>query len=149
MTKRKHMSVATQRDAALHALGLYGFELEYDHMPPLGLRERILDNQGNIIGYIPDENDPRYIVPMIKEAHRRKTNGKPHDASSGDIHKVAKGRRLHKKHEEFRRRLLSKGSEQIEERPKKRQWPSRKFGTRPKGEAHGHEQEIEKDNAAY
>lgn len=129
MTKRKHMSTGTRLDAALHALGLLGLEIQWDHNPPLGLRDTIKDEAGNIIGYIPDENDPRYIVPMIKQAHRDKTNGKKHDVSNGDIHKVHKARRLNKAQVEFQRRVLAREPSDKPERPKKK-WPSRKFATK-------------------
>lgn len=107
MSKRKHMPTSTKLDAALNALGMLGVEINWDHNPPLALREKILNDDGEVIGYIPDENDPRYIVPMIKADHLKKTNGKRHDVSNGDIHKIAKASRLGKKTEEFRRRLAS------------------------------------------
>lgn len=129
MTARKHMNLSVKLDSTLNQLGMLGLEIQWDHQPPLGMREKIRDEDGNVIGYIPDENDPRYIVPMIKDAHRLKTNGKPHDVSNGDIHKIAKASRIGKAEQEFRRRLLAKGEEPDEEKPKSR-WPKRKFASR-------------------
>lgn len=123
MPKRKHRPVWVERDACLHLLGLLGKQIEWNHVPPLAMREQVLDGDGNHVGYIPDENDPRYLVPMLKEAHRAATTGKPHDASNGDIHKIAKAKRLEKKQKEFRARLLAKGSDA--EQPPRRKWPSR------------------------
>lgn len=123
---RKHMGVSTKLDAALHRLGLFGLEIEWNHSPPLGMRDQIRDEDGNFIRYEPDENDPRYIVPMIKDEHRAATYGKRHDVSNGDTHKIWKARRLSKAEAEFRQRLLSKGEEQVQEKPK-RKIPSRKF----------------------
>lgn len=124
---RKHMPVSVKLNAALNALGLLGMTIEFDHQPPLAFREKVLDSDGHIVGYIPDENDPRYIVPMIRDAHRRKTNGKPHDASDGDIHKAAKIKRLTETEQEFRRRLLEP---EEREKPKATKWAKRKFPSR-------------------
>ena len=129
---RRHMPLSVKLDAALHALGLAGFAIQWDHQPPLGLREQIRDGDGNFLRYEPDENDPRYIVPMIKDGHRLKTSGRKHDASNGDIHKIAKVKRLNESQIEFRRRLLSPDPEpppRERERPKQK-IPSRKFRTR-------------------
>ena len=129
MGARKHMSTSIRLDAALNALGLLGLEIQWDHNPPLGLREKITDEAGNVIGYIPDENDPRYIVPMVKQAHRDKTNGKKHDVSNGDIHKIAKASRLSKAQEEFRQRVAN--PEPREPRPKSRMRHKRKSEPNP------------------
>ena len=124
---RKHMPVSVKLDAALHALGLLGMVIEFDHQPPLSFREPVKDSEGHIIGYIPDENDPRYIVPMIRDAHRAKTNGKKHDVSNGDIHKAGKIKRLSETEQEFRRKLLEP---EEREKPKATKWAKRKFSSR-------------------
>lgn len=130
---RRHMPLSVKLQAALHALGLAGFKINWDHQPPLGLRDKIYDEAGNFVCYDPDENDPRYIVPMIEDAHRAKTSGKRHDASNGDIHKIAKAKRLGESTDEFRRRLLAPTAEPDHgprrKRPK-RKFASRKFQTR-------------------
>lgn len=126
MSRRKHMPVSVKLEAALNALNMHGMSVQWDHNPPLAMREKVLNEDGELVGYIPDENDPRYIVPMITDLHRAKTNGKPHDASNGDIHKIAKLKRLSAKHEEFRRRLATPETREESERPKSR-WPKRKF----------------------
>ena len=126
MAKRPYMPLEVKVQAALNALGMKGFEVEWNHIPPLGLRER--DPQTG--DYIPPANDPDYIVPMIKEAHRALTNGNAATSADGDIHKIAKAKRIAKDPpggEEFRRRLLAKTPR--DERPTSK-WPKRKFQTR-------------------
>ena len=129
---RKHMNKQTKLDAALHCLGLLGVEIQWDHQPPLALRDKIFDVDGEFLRYEPDENDPRYIVPMVTGLHREKTNGKRHDASNGDTHKIAKAKRLSEANEEFRARLTNPPAR--EDRPK-RKWPSRKFARKGRNHA--------------
>lgn len=128
MSRRPHMSKGVKLQAALNALGMKGFEVEWNHIPALGLREWNED-AGD---YIPPANDPNYIVPMIKEAHKKLTNGNAATSADGDIHKIAKAKRMAKDPpggEEFRRRLLAKTPR--EDRPPSR-WAKRKFQTRAK-----------------
>lgn len=123
MAARRHMPLSVKLDAALNALGLLGIDVEWDHNPPLGLRER-----DPVTGrYTPDENDPRYIEPMVKQAHREKTVGHPATCADGDIHKIAKARRLEREMEEFRARLLERPRK--DDRPKNK-WPKRKMESR-------------------
>lgn len=121
------MSVSVKLNAALNALGLLGMTIEFDHQPPLAFRERVVNEEGEVIGYIPDENDPRYIVPMIRDAHREKTNGKKHDVSNGDIHKAGKIKRLSETEQEFRRKLLEP---EEREKPTATKWAKRKLSSR-------------------
>lgn len=118
--RRKHMPMRVKLDAVLHILGLLGMEIEWHHCPALGLRE--YDPETGL--YTPDENDPRYIVPLIKAVHRRITNGTPATSADGDIHKIAKAKRLSADQERFRARLLEKPPR--EERPRTK-WPKRKL----------------------
>jgi hypothetical protein len=120
---RPHMSKGVKLQAALNALGLKGFEVEWNHIPPLALREY----DHHLGDYIPAANDPDYIVPMIKEAHRALTNGNPATCADGDIHKIAKAKRIAKDPpggDEFRRKLLAPTP--LEDRPRSK-WPKRKF----------------------
>lgn len=131
--RRKHRPVSVERDACLHALGLLGQEIEWNHVPPLALREKLFDANGVHVGYYPDENDPRYLVPMPKADHRAATNGKPHDASGGDIHKIAKAKRLERQTEEFRARLMAKAIKaDVKEAFRRSRWPSRPFRNKAK-----------------
>jgi len=86
---RKHLSLSVRLRAALYALGLDPDDIQWDHSPPLALRERSLDGK-----YIPDECDPRYLVPMSRQAHKLKTHGGTAHKADGDIHKIAKAKRL-------------------------------------------------------
>jgi hypothetical protein len=102
--KRPHMPLAVKLAAALRLAGLDPAEaIEWDHDPPLGLRERTPEG-----GYIPDANDDRYIVPRQKKEHREKTNGTGATVADGDIHKIAKAKRLAKDSEAFRARVLAR-----------------------------------------
>jgi hypothetical protein len=126
--RRPHMSKTVKLQAALNALGLKGYEIEWNHIPALGLRDRDPETGA----YIPDANDPDFIVPMIKEAHRAMTNGIGGTCADGDIHKIWKARRIAKDApggEEFRRKLLAPIPR--EERPRSK-WPKRKFQSRKK-----------------
>jgi hypothetical protein len=120
MSPRRHMPLSVKLDSALHALGLLGMEIQWDHSPPLAMRP-VDPVTGDTI---PPANDPRYISPMIKDLHRVKTNGNAATCADGDIHKIAKARRISKKHEEFQRRILEPTPR--EDRPESK-WPSRKF----------------------
>jgi len=91
--KRKYRPVSVERDAALIKAGLDPNNVQWDHNPPLAMRS--YDEDTGL--YDPDENDPRFLVPMSKKDHAAKTHGKNHDVSDGDIHKIAKVKRLRKK----------------------------------------------------
>ena len=80
--------------AALRALKLDPDRVDWDHQPPLGLRERTPTG-----GYLPDELDPAGLVPMAPHEHDTKTNGTPPGqkvvtVANGDKHKIAKAKRL-------------------------------------------------------
>lgn len=106
-------------------LGLLGKPLDFDHQPPLALRE-IDPITGDTI---PPANDPRYIRPMLREQHREKTFGTKATTAGSDIHAIARVKRLSKKQEEFRQKMLEKLPK--EERPKSK-WPKRGFQRRQK-----------------
>ena len=63
--------------------------VEFDHDPPLSIRQPASD-------LMPTANDPRFIVPLAKPAHARKTNGDPAAPLSGDKARIAKAKRLTK-----------------------------------------------------
>lgn len=128
---RPHMPVRAKLEACLLKLGLPLVDTEFDHDPPLAMRERYTDENGRT-KYIPDANDPNHIVPRLKADHARKTNGKPHDKSDGDKHRIAKvNNRLKPGHEEFQRKMLlpDKGASKKTEK-KKFNWPKRKMQNR-------------------
>lgn len=71
--------------------------LDFDHQPPLMQRvwnEKAQDTE-------PPANDPRYLVPMARADHRKKTAKK-------DIPQIAKTKRLANDQEEFVRKILSR-----------------------------------------
>lgn len=95
--------------------GGFGEEgIDWDHLPALELRRK----QGS--KYHPDANDPRFLVPLPRLIHRRKTDGDPAKPLSGDKGKIAKAKRL-----EYSR--LGGAP-----RRSKRKWPRRAFPKRGK-----------------
>lgn len=123
--KRPHMPLSVKLAACLDMLGLTGEKIEWEHSVALKLRP-IDPETGDTI---PPANDPRYIRPMILSDHKTKTNGVPHIPLSGDLSKIAKTKRIERKHAEFQARLMAKqtGEEPETKSRAKRQWPKRKF----------------------
>lgn len=115
MTKRPHMPVSVQRDAALYALGLDPENVEWHHQPALSIRP--YDPQTG--RWTPDANNAKYIIPMAAEAHRERT--------PGDISTAAKVKRVEKRHAEFCGRLLAKSSGDDIRDVRRRRIPSRPF----------------------
>lgn len=114
--KRRHMPLLVKLEAALRALGLEPKDVEWDHSPPLAYRVWVPEKND----YDPPENDPRYIRPISKAEHRE-ISAKVHTPGA------AKTKRLSRKQEEFRQRMLAKGSPEPVEgeisRQKKRKFP--------------------------
>ena len=67
--------------------------IEYDHAVPLALG---------------GEDRPSNIRGVHKRCHSQKSRGKPATTAGSDIHAIAKSKRLSKKEQEFRARLLEK-----------------------------------------
>lgn len=95
MTTKEHRK-AIPLGVKLHAcLLLLGFTdediaggIQWDHQPALAFRE-IVDGK-----MVPDPNDPRYIRPMKRDAHKVKTSGRPHLTAGSDVHMAFKVKRL-------------------------------------------------------
>jgi hypothetical protein len=120
VSKRRYRPVWVERDAALNALGLLGKSIHYDHRPPLSHRY-----QDPVTGlYEPDENDPRYLYPVLAEVNKALADGDCRPLS-GDTSVAAKLKRNAKAEEEFRARILAK--EPGEPRQRKSRIPSRPF----------------------
>lgn len=86
-------------------------EVDYDHSPPIRLREVNAERTDTI----PPMNDPDHIFAMLPKCHARKTNGSKATSAGSDKHAIAKVRRL-----------------RGENKPKpKRTWPSRDIPARP------------------
>jgi hypothetical protein len=103
---RKEMSATQYLPLLLSKLGPGPWHL--DHEPPLMLRQRKGER------YIPDANNPDYLIWRTKEAHRIKTFVRGDGAQLSDAGKRRK---------EIRKRKRAT-------RPK-RKWPSRPFPSRP------------------
>jgi len=117
MSKRPHMGLRVQRDAALHALGLDPALVEWHHEPPLAIRSYD-DETGT---YAPDANDPRHIVPMAKQAHK--------DRYGADRSAIDKTARNESKWRRFCAQIAAKAG--LDDKPrdvkKHRRIPSRPF----------------------
>lgn len=127
MSKRRYRPISVERDAALNALGLLGSEINWDHRPPLSHRPR--DPATGL--YVPDENDPRFLFPVLKQTNQALNRG-THVPLSGDTSIAAKLKRIERKHEESRQRILAKDSVVPAPAPKRRARaiPSRPFAKR-------------------
>lgn len=55
-------------------LGCDVSQLRLDHNPALGARQKRQDRAGAIIGYIPDEHDPAFLIYRTVHGHHIKTN---------------------------------------------------------------------------
>lgn len=94
-------------------------QIEWDHCPPLMQREY----QPSHMDTIPAANDPEFLIPRAIKAHQKKT-------AQTDIPEIAKTKRLSDEQRQFRRRILSKTSNDLEtyrERPTRRKIASRRF----------------------
>ena len=94
-------------------------QIQWDHSPPIQQREYCKFDKDTI----PAANDPEFIIPRAIEVHQDKTAKK-------DIPEIAKTKRLSDDQREFRRRILSKNTENLEtshKRPAGRKIPSRPF----------------------
>lgn len=91
---RKAIPVGVKLHACLLLLGYTEEEiahgLRWDHFPALGLR--VVDPETGVM--TPAPNDPRYIRPMRIAEHDRKTFGSRATTAGGDIHAIAKVKRL-------------------------------------------------------
>ena len=127
--RRKHRPLSVERDAALNALGLLGKAIHWDHRPALS--HRPYDPATGL--YEPDENDPRYLYPVLAETNKALAVG-THVPLSGDTSIAAKLKRISKDQEEFRRKLLAKsGSESLSPPTvSSRKIPSRPFSRKRK-----------------
>ncbi|ABS14276.1 hypothetical protein Oant_1560 [Brucella anthropi ATCC 49188] len=124
--------------AALKRFGLTVEQVEFDHSPPLALRE-VDPATGDTI---PPQNDPNHIYMLTLDEHREKTFGrggtKRATVADGDVHKIAKAKRLNEEQQTFRRRLLERDESEQPKRTSK--WPKRPMGrkkpTKVKGRSH-------------
>ncbi|MGV6874528.1 hypothetical protein ACUSIJ_17800 [Pseudochelatococcus sp. B33] len=135
-TRRRHIPVGVKLHAVLLRLGFTDEEIRgginWDHNPPLALRR--VDPETGLL--VPEANDPHFIQPLRKSGHDTKTFGRGGEkritTAGGDIHAIAKSKRLARGSAEFDRRLIAKstGEEPRPERRRKRRIPSRPFSQR-------------------
>lgn len=114
------MPVGVKLRAALYALGLDPDDVDFDHVPSLAMRP-IDPATGDTI---PPANDPRYIVPLARAAHKAKTFGS-HIPLSSDVSQISKLKRVEKAQEAFRARLLAKDAGDPPPAKKGRAWAKR------------------------
>ena len=98
--------------------------LEFDHVPALQLRIWCEETKDTI----PPANSAKHIEAKHADCHAAKTFGSKATGRGSDITEIARVKRLTRKEQEFRQRLLTK-SDGVEEpeRKKKYRWPKRKF----------------------
>jgi nitrate/TMAO reductase-like tetraheme cytochrome c subunit len=103
-------------------------DTEFDHVPALQRRGWNPEQEDTI----PPANDPEAIEAKHADCHLVKTTGRKGEsklsAFGGDIAEIAKTKRLRKKEEAFRAKLLAKATgEEPEQKPKKKyRWPKQK-----------------------
>ncbi|ELT47400.1 hypothetical protein [Brucella intermedia] len=135
--KRKKIPDRVKLIAALKRFGLTVEQVQFDHSPPLALRD-VDPATGDTI---PPQNDPDFIYMLTVDEHRTKTFGrggtKRATVADGDIHKIAKANRLKEEQEGFRRRLLQNDIEREETPKPARKWPKRPFGNRKQSRTKG------------
>lgn len=130
VVRRKAIPNRVKLIAALARFGLRVEQVQFDHSPPLALREWD-DSAGD---YRPAANDPLHIQMLIMEEHRTKTFGRLATVADGDVHKIAKAKRLSRKHQEFRDRLLRKDAGE-QARVGRSRWRKRPFAKQSKGKS--------------
>ncbi|WP_293862290.1 hypothetical protein [uncultured Alsobacter sp.] len=138
--RRKAIPDRVKLIVALEAMGLTVEQVEWDHQPPLALREWDPEKKDTI----PPANDPVHIQMLRIAEHREKTFGRGGEkritTAGSDANKIAKVRRLSARQEEFRTRLLERDNpaflpadhEDRGARRAKKPWPSRPFPKRSK-----------------
>jgi hypothetical protein len=144
--RRKAIPDRVKLLATLREMGLKIDEIHYDHNPALELRGWDEERRDTI----PPANDAEHIdLMMIRDikrcnecgrsigSHHEKTFGTKATTAGSDIHRIAKMRRLTKKQEEFRSRVMAKVSPDdivtadVKKKPKQK-IPNRGFPKRVK-----------------
>lgn len=129
---RKAIPLGAKLHAALLLLGFTDEQiplLQWDHEPALGLRA-VDAETGEMT---PHPNDPRFLRPMLPDAHAVKTRGAGATTAGSDVGKMKKLRKLIAKETAFRERVLAKGgpATAAARAKRKRPIPSRPLASRP------------------
>lgn len=133
-SRRKSVPLLAKLHAALYQLGFEPHEVDLDHDPALALR--VWDEAAQ--DTIPPANDPKYLVWRPRAEHRAKTFGRGGErrisSADGDIHKIAKAKRLAARRESFDRVLIAKATGEAlpVDHKRKAKIPSRPFPKRMK-----------------
>ncbi len=118
---RPYIPVERKIRAALRAAGIDPDQpYEWHHDPPIQLRPW----DPFIFDTVPAVQDDRYIVPLQKAAHRERT-------AKRDIPEIAKTKRLAKKQEAFRSKMLKQIDQETVALERKRSWGRRPFKRKP------------------
>lgn len=91
--RRKHIPLSVKLEVLLAEKGLKPADVEWDHEPPLAMREWDEAAQDTV----PAANDPRYIQCLVKADHHIKTNGTKATTAGSDKNKLAKIERERKR----------------------------------------------------
>lgn len=128
LPRRKRIPDSVKLAVALRALGHKDERgIDWSHEPALQLRA--INDDGT--DYKPGQLDPDYIFIRPKPEHAKITF-KDNGTGRGDISAIAHTRRVTRKHDEHIARMQSKlgMSAAPAPKPRKRQWPKRKFQRR-------------------
>lgn len=103
-------------------LGCDVSQLRLDHNPALGARQKRLDRAGAIIGYIPDEHDPAFLIYRTAHGHHIKTQIRGDGAQFPDRVLIKRERRRQKPlrakpKKKWAARPFPKGKRKIPSRP--------------------------------
>lgn len=129
MTKRPHISDKMKVSIAIKQSQFGYIMCPICHIILYPNKPRILEHMvPHELGGKSDESNLRYVHA---ECARKKTNGKPATAADGDLHKIAKAKRLERARAEHEAVVLGKGNPPAYVRPRSR-IPSRPFPKKAK-----------------
>lgn len=117
--------VQYKQEKLAELLGCDAREIDYDHDPPLGAREKVFSH-GVHVEYSPRANDPDHIVARPRSVHKFKTNVRGEHGQHPDRVLIKKNRRIEQREEE--RLGLRKPKPTVRMKSANR-WPPR--GSRP------------------
>lgn len=123
-------AVAGRTARLAELLGCAPPDLDCDHDPPLGAREKVFDRDGKHVGYKPDANDPEWLVFRVRADHRIKTNVRGEHGQHPDRVLIKKNRRLERREKEAAGLVKPKRKAKIKGRSRfasGRKIPSRPF----------------------
>lgn len=133
MTKRPHIPTHVRVNVAINQAEHGEIRCPLCHTGLAAMDERVLEHMvQHELGGLSDETNLRWVH---KDCALSKTNGTKATSASGDLHKIAKAKRLERGHEKHMAAVLGKPAAPDEVTyafRKKRRIPSRPFPKRPK-----------------